>query len=105
VPVLTLMNQAIHRAVATAALFGFLISLPGALGYVLAGWDDPRLPPGSLGYVNFVGLVLIAPVTVLTAPLGAVLAHRLDKRQLSLVFGLFLLVVALRMLYRSFASL
>ena len=104
VPVLTLMKQDIHRSVGTAALFGLLVSLPGALGYVLAGWGDPRLPLGNLGYVNAVGLLLIAPVTVLTAPLGARLAHRLGKRQLSLVFGLFLLLVASRMLYRVFAS-
>ncbi|MCB1854781.1 MAG: sulfite exporter TauE/SafE family protein, partial [Halieaceae bacterium] len=104
VPVLTLMNQAIHRAVGTAALFGFLISVPGALGYVIAGWGDPRLPPGSLGYVNVIGLALIAPVTVVTAPLGARIAHRLSRRQLSLVFGLFLMIVAVRMLYRTLAA-
>lgn len=100
VPVLTLMNQAIHRAVGTAAFFGLIISLPGALGYVLAGWGDPRLPPGSLGYVNVIGFLLISPVTVLMAPVGAKLAHRLSKRHLSLAFGLFLLIVSVRMLSR-----
>lgn len=104
VPVLTLLNQPIHRAVGTAAVFGLLISLPGALGYMLAGWGDSRLPPGSLGYVNLIGLVLIAPVTVLTAPLGARLAHRLGQRQLSLAFGVFLLLVSVRMLYRTFIA-
>jgi uncharacterized membrane protein YfcA len=101
VPVLTLMNHPIHRAVGTAALFGFLISLPGSLGYLIAGWGDPRLPPGSLGYVNLIGLLLIAPVTVVTAPVGASIAHRLSRRQLSLLFGFFLMVVATRMLYRT----
>ena len=104
VPVLTLLNQPIHRAVGTAAVFGLLISLPGALGYMLAGWGDSRLPPGSLGYVNLIGLVLIAPLTVLTAPLGARLAHRLGQRQLSLAFGVFLLLVAARMLFRTFTA-
>ena len=102
VPVLTLMNQAIHRAVGTAALFGLLISLPGAIGFIIGGWQDSRLPPGSLGYVNVIGFLLISPVTVLTAPLGARLAHRLGRRQLSLAFGLFLLIVAVRMLSRVF---
>jgi len=104
VPVLTLLNQPIHRAVGTAAFFGLLISLPGALGYMLAGWGDSRLPPGSLGYVNLIGLALIAPLTVLTAPLGARLAHRLGQRQLSLLFGVFLLIVSMRMLYRTLAA-
>lgn len=100
VAALTLMNQPIHRAVGTAALFGLVISLPGTLGFVVTGYGDPRLPPGSLGFVNLVGFALIAPSTWLAAPLGAAIAHRLSQRQLSIGFGLFLLLVSLRMLSR-----
>ncbi|WP_088329588.1 sulfite exporter TauE/SafE family protein [Lacimicrobium sp. SS2-24] len=104
VPVLTLLNQPIHRAVGTAALFGLLISLPGTAGFVVSGWGDSRLPPGSLGFVNLIGVALIAPVTVMMAPFGARIAHRLNKRQLSMLFGSFLLLVALRMLYQTFSG-
>lgn len=103
VPTLTLMSVPVHRAVGTSALFGLLISLPGALTYIVTGWGDPRLPAGNLGYVSLPGLVCIAPMTVLAAPLGAKIAHRLTHRQLSLVFGSFLLLVSLRMLYRTFS--
>lgn len=101
VPSLTLMNEPIHKAVGTSALFGLVIALPGALSFIVNGWGDPRLPAGSLGFVNVIGFVFIAPTTVLFAPLGAKLAHRLSKRQLSLVFGVFLLVVSVRMLLRT----
>lgn len=104
VTALTLMSQPIHRAVGTSALFGLLIAAPGALGFVIGGWNEPRLPAGSLGYVNLVGVAAIAPMTILTAPLGAALAHRLGKRQLNLAFGLFLLVVGGRMLWRALAA-
>jgi uncharacterized protein len=103
VPALTLMSVPVHRAVGTSALFGLLISLPGAITYVVTGWGDPRLPTGNLGYVSLLGLCLIAPLTVLFAPLGARLAHRMNQRQLSLAFGSFLLLVSVRMLYRAFA--
>lgn len=103
VPALTMMSVPVHRAVGTSALFGLLISLPGALTYIVTGWGDPRLPVGNLGFVSLIGLVFIAPMTVLTAPLGAKLAHRLNHRQLSLVFGSFLLLVSVRMLYRTFS--
>lgn len=103
VPALTMMSVSVHRAVGTSALFGLLISIPGALTYILTGWGDPRLPTGNLGYVSLIGLVFIAPMTVLTAPLGAKIAHRLNQRQLSLVFGSFLLLVSVRMLYRTFS--
>ncbi len=101
VAILTLLNQPIHRAVGTAALFGLAISLPGTIGFMIAGLDDPRVPPGSIGYVNLIGFALISPTTVLAAPLGAAIAHRLPKRQLSLLFGIFLLIVSARMFYRA----
>jgi len=101
VATLTLFNQPIHRAVGTAALFGLVISLPGTIGFMVSGYGDARLPPYSIGFVNLVGLALIAPVAWLTAPLGAALAHRLTHRQLSLSFGIFLLLVSMRMLGRA----
>ena len=65
------------------------------------GLGDPRLPPGSLGYVNLLGLAAIAPTTVLMAPLGARIAHGFSARNLSVSFGLFLVIVSLRLFYRA----
>lgn len=101
VAILTLFNQPIHRAVGTAALFGLAISLPGTAGFMISGFDDPRVPPGSIGYVNLIGFALISPATFLAAPLGAAIAHRLSRRQLSLLFGAFLLIVSARMFWRA----
>ncbi|MGL3819659.1 sulfite exporter TauE/SafE family protein [Sphingopyxis sp. R3-92] len=102
VPIMTLFNFPIHRAVGTAALFGLLISAPATVAFVVAGWNVEDLPPGSLGYVNLIGLAIIAPVSYFTAPWGARIAHALSKRQLAILFGLFLAVVAARMLIRAF---
>lgn len=102
VPVMTLFNVPIHRAVGTAALFGLMISAPATVAFVVTGWNVPDLPPGSLGYVNLIGLAIIGPATFITAPWGARIAHALSKRQLSILFGLFLTVVAVRMLIRAF---
>ena len=100
---LTLFNEPIHRAVGTAALFGLVISLPATAGFVVAGWGDVRIPPGSLGYVSLVGFACIAPATVLAAPIGAKIAHGLSQKRLSMLFGAFLLIVSLRLFYRAFA--
>ncbi|NRA83445.1 MAG: sulfite exporter TauE/SafE family protein [Gammaproteobacteria bacterium] len=104
VPILTLLNQPIHKAVGTAALFGLFISIPGTIGFIISGFNDVRTPVGSLGYVNLIGFALISPVTVLCAPIGAKIAYKLSKYQLSKVFGSFLLIVAIRMLYRVFSA-
>ena len=103
VPVMTLLAEPIHRAVGTGALFGLLISVPGTMGYLLTR-PDAALPGGTVGLVSLVGVALIAPGSMLTAPLGARLAHALGKRTLSQLFGAFLLVVATRMLLRTFAA-
>jgi uncharacterized membrane protein YfcA len=99
---LTLFNEPIHRAVGTAALFGLVISLPGMLGFVAAGWGDPRIPAGSLGYVNLIGFACIAPATVLAAPLGAKIAHAFSARRLNMLFGAFLIIASVRLFYRAF---
>jgi uncharacterized membrane protein YfcA len=98
---LTMFNQPIHRAIGTAALLGLVISLPGTLGFIAVGWFDPRIPSGSLGYVNMIGFALIAPATVLTAPLGARIAHSFSEKKLSMLFGAFLIIAAVRLFYRA----
>lgn len=102
VPAMTLCGFPIHRAVGTAAFFGLLISVPGTVGYLLA--DPPvELPWLTVGFVNLAGLAVLAPGAMLTASLGARVAHSLSRRRLSQAFGAFLLAVAARMLYRAFA--
>jgi uncharacterized membrane protein YfcA len=103
VPAMTLSGKPIHVAVGTSALFGLVIAVPSTLGYVVAGWGHAELPFGSLGYVNLLGFALIAPATVLFAPLGAKIAHALSRRSLSLLFGLFLSAIAIRMTLRALA--
>ena len=97
---LTLYGQTIHLAVATSSGVGVLISVPGAIGYMLAGWPHQALmPPFSVGYVSFLGLALFAPAAVVAAPYGARLAHSWSRRRLEKAFGIFLLFVAARFLY------
>lgn len=94
---MTFYGRPIHQAVATSSGLGVLISIPGALGYIYAGWPKMDiLPPLSLGYVSFIGFLLFIPTSIWTAPIGARLAHRLSKRKLEVAFGIFLLVVCAR---------
>ena len=103
VPAMTLMSKPIHVAVGTSALLGLVIAVPATVGYVIAGWDNQLLPEWNLGYVSLIGFVAITPATVLFAPLGAKLAHALSRRWLSLLFGIFLFIVAIRMGIRALA--
>jgi uncharacterized membrane protein YfcA len=100
VPALNVCGYPIHRAVGTAAFFGLLISIPGTLGYLLAQPPD-RLPWLTVGFVSMAGLAIIGPGSMLTATLGARVAHALSRRKLSVAFGVFLLIVGIRMIYRA----
>jgi uncharacterized protein len=97
--VLTLYGKPIHNAVATSSGLGVPITIVGTIGYILAGLPhEALLPPFSLGFVSLIGLVVMAPVSSLTAPYGARLAHRLSRRTLEVAFSCFLLLVSARFL-------
>jgi uncharacterized membrane protein YfcA len=102
--IMTLHGRGIHQAVATSAGIGLLISIPGAVGYVLAGLGRSDLPHGSLGFISFIGLILFAPTTMLTAGLGVRLAHSWSRRKLELAFGVFLLIVCCRFVWVIMSS-
>lgn len=97
---MTIFGMSIHRAVGTASFFGVLISVPGTISYMITGSGQVGLPPGNIGYVSLIGLAIIGPVSYFAAPFGAKIAHKLNRRQLNLAFGLFLLIVSSQMLYR-----
>ena len=97
VPIMTLFGYPAQRAVATASGMGLIISIPGAIGFIVAGWNAPGLPPASLGYVSLVGFGLITPMTVLCAPLGVKLAHALPQKRLKQAFAVFLAITSIRM--------
>lgn len=98
VSLMTLCGRAMHQAVATAAGFGVMIGLPGAVTAIVVGWGRADLPPFSLGHVNLAAFALMSAFTVMTAPVGARLAHRLDARRLKKLFAILLAVVAIRLL-------
>lgn len=98
VPLLTLFGKPILQAVSTAAGVGPLIAIPGVIGYMWAGWDAGGLPPMSIGYVNLLAAVIVAPLSVWAAPAGVRLAHRIPRRTLELAFAAFLASISIRFL-------
>jgi hypothetical protein len=98
VPLLTLYGRPILSAVATATGFGTMVAIPGVIGYAWAGWGAAGLPPFSLGYVNLLGLAIVAPMSVYAAPYGVRVAHNIPRRKLELAFAAFLATVSIRFL-------
>src|SRR5215469_5832951 len=101
---MTFYGRPIHQSVATSSALAVLISIPGALGYVYAGWPAAaRFPdvvalqlPFALGYVSLIGALLAMPTSLLTAPLGVKVAHAMSKRMLEVAFGCYLFIFGSR---------
>ena len=98
VPFLTWCNVAMRQAVATSAACGLPIALAGSVGFMVTGWQAPQLPDWSLGYIYLPALVGVAVTSMLSAPLGAKLAHTLPTDLLKKVFAVFLALIGTRML-------
>jgi uncharacterized protein len=98
VPFLAWCSVPLRRAIGTAAAVGLPIAIAGSLGFVVQGLRVDGLPSPSLGYVYLPALVLVAATSMLAAPLGARVAHRVPVKRLRMVFALLLYALAVRML-------
>jgi uncharacterized membrane protein YfcA len=102
VPFMVWCNMTVHDAIGTSAAIGFPIAVAGAVGYIVNGLNVPGLPPYSWGYVYLPALAGIVGASVLTAPLGARLAHSLPVDKLKRVFAFLLFIMGTKMLIGLF---
>ncbi|HPD83654.1 MAG: sulfite exporter TauE/SafE family protein [Alphaproteobacteria bacterium] len=105
VPYMTMHNVPIHRAIGSSATMGLLIAIPGAIGFLIIGWGHHTgMPPLTFGYINLLALAVIIPVTVLFAPLGVHVGHKLSVKKMRQVFSIFMIIIALRMIYEVMSA-
>jgi uncharacterized membrane protein YfcA len=98
VPFLNACKVRMQQAVGTSAACGLPIAVGGALSYIILGWGNAQLPASAFGFVYAPALAGIAVTSMLFAPLGAALAHRLPTATLKKIFAGFLALLGLWML-------
>jgi hypothetical protein len=98
VPFLLWCRVQVLEAVATSAVCTLAVALAGTAGFIVSGWNAPGLPAGATGYVYWPAVAGVSVASMLVAPLGAKLAHRLPRRGLKLIFAGLLAVVGTRLL-------
>ena len=104
VPFMAWCNIAIHNAVATSAALGFPIAVANVAGYIVSGWSIQNLPAGAFGFIWIPALLVIASCSVLTAPLGAKMAHKLPVKELKRAFATVLYALAAYMFYKGWSA-
>ncbi|ALM89198.1 MULTISPECIES: sulfite exporter TauE/SafE family protein [Alteromonas] len=99
---MVICQRTIQQAVATAAGVGFLIGLPGAIGFLFMKHPEAAiLPVGTIGYINIPALVAISIGAIITAPMGAKMAHNFSEKKLKRMFGIYLVIVSSAMFYKA----
>jgi len=99
VPLLAWCNLRFQEAIGTSAAIGLPIAVAGTVGYAWSGQGVPGLPEGSLGFLYLPALAAVALMSVLAAPWGARLAHRLPVARLRRIFAGLLYLLGLRMVW------
>lgn len=102
VPFMSWCNVRFQEAIGTSSAIGFPIAVSGAVGYALSGQAAHGLPDWSLGFVYLPALAAIAAMSMISAPWGARLTHRLPVAKLKRIFAGLLYILAVRMAYSLF---
>jgi uncharacterized protein len=102
VPILKYFGYSINRAIGSAAAIGFIIALFGAVGFLASGSLLKVNLPLSVGFINIPAFLIFIPITTIMARIGANTVHRINKKKVTRLFGIFLFVVGSIFLYRYF---
>ena len=104
VPILKMFGYPINQAIGSSAAIGFLVSLIGALGFIISGTYLDTEAPLSFGFVNIPAFLIFIPITMIMAKIGAKVVHQINKQIINRLFGIFLFIVSCRLFleYLSF---
>ena len=98
VPILKFFGYSINKAIGSAAAIGFLIALFGAVGFLITGSYLKTNLPLSIGFLNVPAFLIFIPITTFMARIGARTVHRIDKKKITKIFGIFLFIIAIKFL-------
>ena len=103
VPILKMFGYSINRAIGSSAAIGFVVSIIGALSFAVSGKYLKTDVPLSFGFINIAAFLIFIPITMLMAKIGAKVVHQINKRIINRLFGVFLLLVSLRLFFEYFS--
>lgn len=98
VPFMLWCGVPMRTTIGTAAMIGIPVAVVGTVGYVISGWHVPNLPADTVGFISMTALAGLVCGSVVTAPFGARLAHRLPVVIIKRLFAILLYLLATKML-------
>ena len=104
VPFLLYCGLPMKQASGTSASFTLPIAVTGTLAFALLSPSDPYIQ-WSTGYIYWPAIALVAPFTVIGAPIGTMLSHRIPAGLLKRIFAVLILCIGGKMLLGSLSFL
>lgn len=98
-PYMVWHNVPMKQAIATSAALSLPVALAGTVGFVWAGLQADHLPPYTTGYIYWPAFFGIILTSYFTAPIGASLTHKLPAEKLKKIFGILLIILAIKMFW------
>ena len=103
VPIFKMFGYPINVAIGSSAAIGVLTALIGAIGFAVSGSYLNVNVPLSLGFVNIPTFLIFVPITSYMAKIGAKTVHKVDKRLLGKLFGIYLFIISCKLFYEYFS--
>jgi len=99
IPTLTYFGLQLRHTIGVATACGMVVAFFGSIGYVITGWHEQHIPDWSLGYIYLPALLGIVSSSSLFARMGVRQAKKLPVTTLKKMFAVFLIIVALKMIF------
>lgn len=100
VPYLIAQGINMKKAVGTSTAIGLPLTLCGAIGYMINGWDSTSLEVNYLlGFVYLPAVLLVSVGGVITAPIGVKLSHYLPGDTLKRIFSIIPFFLSIKLIY------
>lgn len=97
VPLLLIfLHLPMRLAVGNSSALIVVSSFAAVLGYIWHGMQQPLSAPFSLGYVNLLVVLLVAPLTMAVARIGVKFASRTSQTKLIRIFAVVLAIIGLK---------
>jgi uncharacterized membrane protein YfcA len=94
VPLFMALKMPMIHAVGSSAATGFIISLGGALAYLVFGLGE-TVYPHTVGFIYIPAFIVLSVTTFLSAPFGARMTHRIASDRLKKYFAIFLIALGI----------
>ncbi len=97
VPFMRLFGYDMRKAIGTSAAIGIVIAVTGTVSMISSGALFANVKsPLSFGYFNLAGFLVFVPITMLAAPLGAKVVHKVSRSLISRIFGIYLIIMSIK---------